>query len=352
MPDTVRMLEVISGKKRGVLAGSTRMVLGMLTPAYRLSVWFRNLAFDQGWKRTEAAGVPVISIGNMTVGGTGKTPLVIWIARLLREHGIRVAVLSRGYKAIEGATNDESLELQRAIPDVPVLENPDRVASARVAVEELEMQALLLDDGFQHRRISRDLNIVLIDATNPFGYGRLLPRGLLREPVGSLARADIVVITRSNLASEQLLDDIRARIGRWVNEKNAAVSRTVPQHWVRSDGKEFPLEELTGKPVVAVCGIGNPAGFFSLLEQSGFRPCRQKAFPDHHHFASVDIEGIAALARESSAVAIVCTVKDLVKLDRNRIGQIPLYALQTGIEFQSGEEMLRSRILELVTETG
>ncbi len=345
------MLEIVSGRRSGVIAGLWRFGLGMLTPVYGVAIWFRNKAFDWEWKKVETADVPVISIGNLTTGGTGKTPFVIWVARQLRERDVRVCVLSRGYKAIDGQANDESLELQRAIPDVPVLENPNRVASARLAVEELEMQAILLDDGFQHRRLARDLNVVLIDATNPFGYGRLLPRGLLREPRSALQRADVVVITRVNLVRDDEIGKILTRIVQFVAKENVVVTETVPKRWIRSDGKAFPLEELADQPLLAICGIGNPDGFFSLLAKSGFRVCRKRVFPDHHHFGADDVENVTATARDSGAVSIVCTVKDLVKLERNRIGQFPLYALETGIRFCRGEELLRQKILVLFSES-
>ncbi|MBU6174878.1 MAG: tetraacyldisaccharide 4'-kinase, partial [Planctomycetes bacterium] len=158
---------------------------------YAAAVTLRNWAFDRGFKKTIGVEIPVVSVGNLTAGGTGKTPTVAFLAKWFRAQNKRVAILSRGYGAGSDGRNDEAKELEITLPDVPHLQSPDRIASARIAVDELGMELLLLDDGFQHRRIGRDLDIVLLDAREPFGFGHLLPRGLLREPLRSLKRADV-----------------------------------------------------------------------------------------------------------------------------------------------------------------
>ncbi len=148
----------------------------------------RNAGFDRGWKQIHHAAVPVVSVGNLTLGGTGKTPMVEWLARWYRRRGVRVAILSRGYGQT-GGLNDEGRVLEENLPDVPHLQDPDRVALAGVATRELESELIVLDDGFQHRRLARDVDLVLLDALEPFGLGHLFPRGLLREPIRSLRRA-------------------------------------------------------------------------------------------------------------------------------------------------------------------
>ena len=165
-----------------------------LTPIYRFAIDRRNNRFENDSDAITKVDVPVISIGNLTTGGTGKTPLVIWLCRQIRQRNRRVAIISRGYGAETSdrktvKPNDEAMELGQRLPDVPHLQNPDRIASATIAIEELETQFIVMDDGFQHRHLHRDLDIVVVDATEPFGYGYLLPRGLLREPVKSLSRA-------------------------------------------------------------------------------------------------------------------------------------------------------------------
>ena len=144
----------------------------------------------------------VISVGNLTLGGTGKTPMVEWLARWFRSHDVRVAIVSRGYGAVDGGQNDEARELEEKLPDVPHLQDPNRAAAARVAIDELATQLIVLDDGFQHRRLGRDLDIILIDAVEPFGYDRVFPRGMLREPLSGLRRADVIGLTRADVVNE------------------------------------------------------------------------------------------------------------------------------------------------------
>src|SRR5262245_1460980 len=172
-----------------------RLALRAASVPYGWGVRLRNRLYDRGWKRVARAPVPVVSVGNLTLGGTGKTPCVEYICRYYRSLDLRVAVLSRGYGAEHGP-NDEALVLEENLPDVPHLQGADRVALARTAVEELESEVLVLDDGLQHRRLARDLDVVLVDATAPWGHGFLFPRGLLREAAGGLRRAGVVVLTR------------------------------------------------------------------------------------------------------------------------------------------------------------
>ena len=200
-----------------------RLGLGLASTGYGLGVRYRDLAYRRGWKSSVRAGVPVVSVGNITLGGTGKTPMVEWVARWFREHGARVTLLSRGYGQSEGL-NDEGLVLDQNLPDVPHLQDRDRATLAGIAVEELEAQVLVLDDGFQHRRLRRDLDIVLLDALDPFGAGRLFPRGLLGRAVSSLKRAGVVVLSRADMVPPEA----RAAI-RYQAEKAAG-----PLQWVEA----------------------------------------------------------------------------------------------------------------------
>ena len=190
---------LISGQRRGVQAAVLRGLLRAAETPYTLAVRWRNRQYDRGRKPVERVDVPVISVGNLTLGGTGKTPLVEWLARWFRQRGVRVTIISRGYGAEAGARNDEALELEQKLPDVPHVQNADRVAAAKMAIEEFDCQLILLDDAFQHRRIHRDLNIVVVDALEPFGFGHVFPRGALREPLSGLRRADMVVLSRADL---------------------------------------------------------------------------------------------------------------------------------------------------------
>src|SRR5262245_17167980 len=205
--DPEAFLRLVRGQIRGPAAAVARLGLGAVSGLYCLGVSARNAAYDWGWKTAHRAAVPVVSVGNLTLGGTGKTPMVEWVARWFRGRGARVAILSRGYGQAEGL-NDEGRVLEENLPDVPHFQGADRVELARIAVEESESQVLVLDDGFQHRRLARDLDIVLLDALEPFGLGRLFPRGLLREPVSSLRRAGLVVLSRADLVPGPTRRDI------------------------------------------------------------------------------------------------------------------------------------------------
>ncbi|HZW29293.1 MAG TPA: tetraacyldisaccharide 4'-kinase, partial [Isosphaeraceae bacterium] len=196
--DQEAYLRLIRGQTRGPAAVVARTLLSCAAAGYGAAIALRNGSFEHGWLRVHRLGVPVVSVGNLTVGGTGKTPMVEWLARWFRARRRRVVIVSRGYRGEQGL-NDEGLVLEENLPDVPHLQDRDRVRAGRVALQELEADILVLDDGFQHRRLARDLDVVLIDALEPFGLGHLLPRGLLREPVRSLRRADLVVLSRADL---------------------------------------------------------------------------------------------------------------------------------------------------------
>ncbi|HWC89722.1 MAG TPA: tetraacyldisaccharide 4'-kinase, partial [Pirellulales bacterium] len=204
--------DLVSGRRRGPAATLTRGLLRVAETPYALAMRGRNWVYDHRYQTIEHVDVPVISVGNLTLGGTGKTPLVAWIARWLREHDVRVALVSRGYGATADALNDEALELEDRLPDVPHLQNPDRASAAHLAVEEFDCQAIVLDDGFQHRRLARDLDIVLLDACEPFGFGHVFPRGTLREPVCGLRRAHVVVLSRADMADAAQRAAIRQRV--------------------------------------------------------------------------------------------------------------------------------------------
>src|SRR5262249_6755218 len=193
--------ELVSGQRRGIKAGLLRAGLRIAETPYSLAMRTRNLWYNLG-QSSSRVEAKVISVGNLTLGGTGKTPMVEWLGRWFRKRGVRVAIVSRGYGAEDGVLNDEALELEQKLPDVPHLQNADRVAASRVAIEEFASQVILLDDAFQHRRIARDLDIVLLDALEPFGFDHVFPRGTLREPLEGLARASFVVLTRADMAGD------------------------------------------------------------------------------------------------------------------------------------------------------
>ena len=293
--------------------------------------------------------MPVVSVGNLTLGGTGKTPMVLWIARWLRKRGVRLTLISRGYGVQEGARNDEALELEDQLPDVPHLQNPDRVEAARSAVEQLACQLILLDDAFQHRRIYRDLDIVLLDATEPFGYGHVFPRGMMREPPKALARADVVALSRADMVNESRREALRRQVERFAGDALWLEMFHKPRALLRADGTEATIDRLTGCKVAAFCGIGNPLGFRHTLASCGCDVVAFQEFPDHHAYEAEDLLRITQWVNgRNDVAAIVCTHKDLVKIGAARLGTRPLWALAVGMEIIAGQAELEAKLAGLV----
>jgi tetraacyldisaccharide 4'-kinase len=291
--------------------------------------------------------VPVVSIGNLTLGGTGKTPMVEWVARWYRARDVRVAILSRGYGGTSGL-NDEGRALEENLPDVPHLQNPDRVALARTAVEELESEILILDDGFQHRRLARDLDIVLLDALDPFGLGRIFPRGLLREPVGSLRRAGVVVLSRADLVDEPTRRAIRTRAERSAGALRWVLARHAPLDLIDASGNAYSLEDARGRRIVAFCGIGNPEGFRRTLANLGLDVVGFRAFPDHHPYRASDVAELSSWVRSTGSELALTTQKDSVKLRTPSLGPAPLRALRIGLDIMDGAEVFDAALSEIM----
>ncbi len=361
--------ELISGQRRGIAAVLARAGLPGLSGLYGLGARARNLAYDLGIKKVHSAAVPVISVGNLTTGGTGKTPFVAFLANWFRERGLKVVLLSRGFGARDGGANDEKQVLDALCPGIGHLQHPDRVASAAKARRDHGAQILILDDGFQHRRLSRDLDIVLIDALCPWGYGRLLPRGLLREPLSALRRADLVVLTRADQCTPEERQAIANRIAAIRSDNKLVEVAYPPVSLINSSAETAQLQDLRGKPVAAFCGIGNPDAFRRTLETCGFQlsgvteqtplPSREGlgeglsshaflTFPDHHDYAPPELEELADLAQRAGASAIVTTQKDLVKIRATQLGGKPLWAIQIGTKIVAGADVLTARLEEII----
>jgi tetraacyldisaccharide 4'-kinase len=340
--------ELVSGRRRGAAAALLRGALRVAEFPYTSAIRWRNRQFDRGRKAIERAGVPVVSVGNLTLGGTGKTPLVEWLARWFRAQDVRVAIISRGYGAEAGARNDEALELEQRLPDVPHVQNPDRVAAARMAIEEFESQLILLDDAFQHRRIHRDLDVVLLDALEPFGFGHVFPRGMLREPLSGLSRAGVVALSRANLVDVAKRERIKSVVRRnapaalWIECDHA------PRGLQSVSGVTAELSALAGKPVAAFCGIGNPDGFRRTLEQCGIQVSAFREFPDHFAYQRADVESLLNWVAGLSVEAVICTQKDLVKLGIDRLGPRPLWAFAISLQISTGQLAFESRLQQML----
>jgi tetraacyldisaccharide 4'-kinase len=332
--------DIVSGRRRGIGAQIARTSLAAARYVYASGVYFRNRRFDRAHASVTRVEVPVISVGNLTLGGTGKTPLIAWLAKWFRSAGLRPAILSRGYRAQAGTANDEALELAQQLEDVPHLQNPDRVAVARTAVDELHCQVLLVDDGFQHRRLHRDLDIVLLDALCPFGYGQLFPRGTLREPISALRRSHIVALTRADMISAEQRDWIRTEVHRVAPHVTWITARHAATELVSHSGLRRTPDTICNQDVAAFCGIGNPTGFWRTLASLPVNVVATREFPDHHHYQREDLAALDTWASITEATMVLCTRKDLVKIDRDALGGLPLWAVGVEMEMTAGESAL------------
>jgi len=366
--------DLVSGRRQGVAAAVLRGGLRLAEVFYAGAVRWRNRRYQSGAAAVHRMNVPVVSVGNLTLGGTGKTPMVEWLARWFRARGVRVAIVSRGYGAAAGTQNDEALELARKLPDVPHVQNADRAAAARKLIAEFQSQVILLDDGFQHRRIGRDLDIVLLDALEPFGFGHVFPRGTLREPIDGLRRADVVALSRADMLDAGQREDIWQTVLRYAPQairaevvhaprmllaasgllKKGTGSEPTSENHAKNDGSEVPvplfqpLERIRPLAVAAFCGLGNPAGFRHTLETCGCRLAAFREFPDHHRYTRADVQSLAAWAKGLDVSAVLCTEKDLVKLSVDQLGGRPLWALGVGLEFLAGQQAVEAELAKFV----
>ena len=342
---------LVSGQLHGIQPALLRLGLSGLACAYGCGAQLRSLGYNWRLAKVNHIPVPVVSLGNITTGGTGKTPFAAFLAKWFRERNIRVAFLSRGYGADPGSVNDEALVLDRLCPDVPHLQNPDRTASARIAVEELESQLLILDDGFQHRQLARDLDIVLIDATNPWGYDALLPRGLLREPLSGLRRAGLIVITRVDDVTTAELQSIHDRLERIRGTREAVEISFPARRLVNAQGEGTDWQQIAGERVGAFCGIGNPLAFRRLLERHGLQieDRHFRTFPDHHRYTREDVDQLRRWADETGLTVVLTTQKDQVKLELPSLNRAAVWAVEIETEIRSGQELLERRLQEIAS---
>lgn len=345
-------LDIIAGRREGLAAASARGGLAVVEPLYAGLMAARNRLFDWRFKKSHRAARPVVSVGNITTGGTGKTPVVHWLVERLAEAGRRPAVLMRGYKAAAGAEGDEQAMLRQLFRDGPaagvvVHANPDRVAgAAEIVRDHPDVDVIVLDDGFQHRRLARDFDLVLIDATSPFGFDHVIPRGLLREPLAGLRRADAIILTRSDQVATAKRDEIVARIERYARGRPIVQARHQLNGFASPSDESIP--SLTGKRLIAFCGIGNPASFFRLLQANHAHVAESIWFPDHHAYTPEDLQRVASAAEARQADALVTTEKDWAKLQQlagNSPVKFPIYRTILRIGFDPNDrQSLLSKI--------
>lgn len=325
------------------------LILPPLSALYSAVTRTRLSLYQRGTFRTTKLDRPVISVGNMTVGGTGKTPLVEWVSKTIAGAGKRVCILTRGYGrqhperqvivsdgqailATPADAGDEPYLLATNLPGLAaVICSADRISAGRDAIEVFGTECFVLDDGFQHLRLARDLNIVTVDATNPWGGGQLLPHGRLREPLAGLSRADCVVLTRCDQVND--LAPLRAQISDLIRGRPVFESTMKPRR-----------SPLASGPVAAFCAVGNPASFFRQLRNSGYELVVEKAFRDHHTYTQKDIDDLTLTARQAGATTLITTAKDAVKL-RTLQFSLPYSVFEIEIAIND-EELFKSLLLK------
>ncbi len=330
-----------------------RFPFTLLSWIYGSVIRFRLLLYALGILPKKRVDCRVISIGNITVGGTGKTPMTIYLAEQWRKRGAAVGIVSRGYgrkkkdpvivvsdgvnlHETAEAVGDEPVLMAKCLCDIPIVVAADRHRGCQLLLNDFKVDLILLDDGFQHIRMYRDFNILLIDAENPFGNKHLLPRGFLREPVSEIGRADCIVITRADLSgnlsllSTQLdyfgLPVLKSRF-----QSNALLDL--------STGILHPLDMIKNRPILAFCGIGNPTAFFKQLVDLGAELRKTKVFQDHHHYEVADLLSLIKHAGKIGINWVVTTEKDAVKIKALKgadFGASPacqFFALRIGVTF-------------------
>lgn len=322
------------------LARAVHVLADVLSAPYAGAVRLRRWAYRKGVLHSHQAAVPVVCVGNLTAGGTGKTPMVAWVVNHLRSHGLRPAILTRGYRAVNGVSDEA--EFLKAVTGADVVVQPDRVAGAAGAVA-AGADVCVMDDGYQHLHLRRDFSMVLLDATRPVGSLHCPPCGLMREGLWAMRDAQAVVLTRCDQASEAQLGALERRVRAEAPE--AVLARAVHQARAVLDetGSRHGTDTLAGRKVLAFCGLGNPGAFFGTLEGLGADLVARVALGDHSAYRQSDLSDLEARALALGAEALITTEKDYVKLtglERAR----SLLRLAVEIRFVSGERELTQKL--------
>lgn len=363
--------DVIFGRARGFRAALMRFFMRAVSGIFRIIVQIRLWRYRSGWKAQHHLGTRVVAIGNITVGGTGKTPVVELMARTLRDHGRNVAVLSRGYKSrkldkpqdwkntkggrIPGDqmpkvvstgsavlldskyAGDEPFMLARNLDGVSVVVDKNRVKGGRFAISQLDADTLLLDDGMQYLDLAHSIDLILVDSGSPFGTEALLPRGTLREPPKNLRRASYIMLTKCNGRPN---DELIARIRRYNRTAEIIESTHGPIHLENVfTGERKPLDFLKDKWVGAISAIAVPEAFEGSLEKLGARVEIRRRFSDHHRFSRKDVEKFMQRCVERDMEIIVTTEKDAVRFPRPHSIDVPIYFLRIEVEILKGGEI-------------
>jgi tetraacyldisaccharide 4'-kinase len=386
------MKQSVAARLRGFVDSTDRSFLAVafrtsglaLSVPCSLLVRVHHRLYDLRIRKSVRVPCPTISIGNVTMGGVGKSPFVAWLTEYLIEQGRRPGLISRGYKSREQASqtelkkakddpnssdrfaryqifNDEAREFVARFPSVPYFLGRDRVEVADALLRSRpDVDVVVLDDAFQHRKIARDLNVVLLDALNPFGGDRLPPSGFLREPTTALARADVILLNRADLVDVDARKAIRKRVlklapgalwGELAQRPRSICRRVKPEtQSERAVVQEITVDEWqkrsAGSRVLAFCGLGAPAGFRKTLNALGLDPVAFLEFPDHCLYDRNDLKRLADAVKETNAGLLLTTMKDFVKFNGTEPLGVPLDALTIGVEFLEGREAFCQKTLD------
>lgn len=355
---------IISGKSRGVLSAIIRAGLLIISWIGLLVVKSRRWLYLKGIFSSKRLLCKVISVGNVTVGGSGKTPAVIALATMLRDYtNLKIGILSRGYLSkIKGPAvvsdgknlllnsieaGDEPYLMGKNLPNIPVFIGKNKIKTGLIASRKWGCQLLILDDGFQYLKLARNLDIITIDATRPFGYDRILPRGYLREPLSTLKHAGLILLTRVDQCEN--MDYVRNRLSKVAPSVPIFESIHKPVSFYHLHSRqEFDLNAIKDKKILAVCGIANPESFLKILQTLNPYKLEIISFPDHFSYPPDSIEKIKNSAERLNADIIVTTEKDSLKL--NSISSYPVMVLKVRLEFINiSPENLLEAIVSLIS---
>lgn len=328
-----------------------RFVLWWCSLWYAAAIWARLRLYGMGVFSSVGVDVPVICVGNITTGGTGKTPAVAHVVKLLQSWGHKPAVVSRGYRSGEDG-NDEKAMLEQHVEGVILVENPDRVAAARDAMKQ-GADVIVMDDGFSHLRLKRDLDVLLFDSLNPFGYARWLPRGLLREPINSVRRAEFAILTRADVATPERLRDLEdtVRCKGFAGDLAHAAHRPSGLRRLNANDTE-EVEWLRDRQIAAFCAIGHPRGFLRTLQSTGAKMAEAHfcELDDHAHYNPGEIALVTKTLEQAKGDGVevaICTAKDAVKL-KGADFPLPVWVLDVEFDITRGEDLLHAALKKVL----
>ena len=348
---------IIEEERRSVWVALLRALATLAAWLYDKVVILRNLLFDHEVLRIHRLNCPVISVGNLAMGGTGKTPMVVWLASLFSKEGYRVGIVSRGYGGAESGrvvvvsdgeniladkaiSGDEPLMLAKRLSGIPVLCSTKRVKAGKAAIEKFNCNALILDDGFQHRYLARDLDVVMLDSGNPFGSGWVFPRGTMREKAAALARAQVLILSRfdGSEGAEKNCDNLRRQ---WPDKTIVTSTHRPVRIFSAADHRERPPSSLSQLRLAAFAGIARPDDFFQSVHNLGARLVYTASLPDHYPLTS---ELLASLVREASRFKPefwLTTEKDWVRLPQTLPQSMELWVMAVEIDLdRDGSQLI------------